>query len=88
MKNTKHSATCQAATKEIDDDAPRIFGTTAYVPCGKPAAWTVDTGKREYDACEDCVRDALLYEGARWVTDRDGNDVSVDEDYGDLRVAS
>lgn len=68
---------CEAPTSEVDDCAPRIFGTTAYVACGKPAAWTVETDRHDVDMCERHATDALLYEGARSVTDADGEPLVV-----------
>lgn len=88
MRNDKRLATCQAPTNEIDHDAPRIFGTVAYVTCGKPMAWLVDIKDDEVAMCERHATDALLYGGARWAVDRDGNEATCDEETGDLRVAS
>lgn len=68
---------CEAPTSEIDHDAPSIFGTTAYVQCGKPAAWFVETDRHDLDMCERHATDALLYEGARSVTDADGEPLVV-----------
>lgn len=79
---------CEAPTSEVDDCAPRIFGTIATVPCGKPAAWFVETDRGdEYDACESCAIDALLYQEPKRVADSDGNDAELDEEQC-LRVAS
>lgn len=78
---------CEALTNEVDHDAPRIFGTTAYVACGKPAAWSVETDRGdEYGACEHHAWEALLFKGET-VTDRDGNEAVLDEEQG-MRVAS
>jgi hypothetical protein len=52
---------CEAPTSEVDDCAPRIFGTVAHVTCGKPAEWFVETDRGDWHACESCARDALLY---------------------------
>lgn len=65
---------CQMPTSEVDHDAPRIFGTTAYVACAEPAAWVV--GYDEVPACERCAREALLY-GGHEVADADGEPMVV-----------
>lgn len=73
---------CEAPTHEVDHDAPRIFGTVAYVGCGKPATWLVETSRgTEWHACESHATDALLY-GSGEVTDADGERGFLDEERG------
>jgi hypothetical protein len=67
---------CSGWSREIDYDAPAIFGTTALVPCGKPAAWLVEADRGDWHACESCAIDALLFSGER-VSDVDGEPMVV-----------
>lgn len=87
MGNTNATKRCEASTSEVDHDAPRVFGTVAYVACGKPVAWFVETERgREYHACEQHAWDALLYNGSD-VSDLDGNEATLCEEQG-LRVSA
>lgn len=70
---------CEAPTNEIDHDARPIFGTVAYLACGKPAAWLVEGRRGEWHACESCATDALLY-GKGPVSDENGDSVVLNDD--------
>lgn len=71
---------CEAPTSEVDDCAPRIFGTVAYVTCGKAAAWSVETDRGdEYDACEHHAWEALSFNEARRVEDANGEQMAVEQ---------
>jgi hypothetical protein len=77
MSNAKRNGPrCSGWSREVDHEAPAIFGTTALVPCGKPAAWLVEADRGDWHACESCARDALLFSGER-VSDRDGEPMVV-----------
>ncbi len=72
---------CSGWSREIDHDAPAIFGTTALVPCGKPAAWLVEADRGDWHACESCATDALMYRHDT-VSDRNGDRVVLGADGG------
>jgi hypothetical protein len=70
---------CSGQTREVDHEAPAIFGTTALVPCGKPAEWLVEAANGDWYACESCATDALMFRHDP-VSDRNGDRVALDAD--------
>lgn len=78
MGNTKANR-CSGWSREVDHDAPAIFGTSALVLCGKPASWLVETDRGDWHACESCAVDALLFRSDP-VSDVNGDRVALDDE--------